>query len=80
MKTEHTIDWDSTIFLDSDSHWRRRKIKEALFIDSLNPQKQMSDIVMNLEKGLEISDCWKEFNPDIRKIFCKKVPGKISKI
>jgi len=80
MKTEHTIDWDSTIFLDSDSHWRRRKIKEALFIDSLNPQKQISDIVMNLEKGLEISDCWKEFNPDIRKIFCKKVPGKISKI
>ena len=65
VKTEHLIDWESTFFLDSDSYWTRRKIKEALFIDCLNPQKQISDAIMNLEKGLEISDCWKEFNADI---------------
>jgi len=34
---------------------------------------------MNLEKGLVISDCWKEFHADIRKLFRKKLPGKISK-
>ena len=44
---------------------RRRKIKEALFIDCLNPQNQISDSIMNLEKGLEISACWKEFNPTV---------------
>ena len=59
MKTEHMIDWNSAIFLGSDCHLRRRKIKEALFINSLNPQKQMWNIVMNLEKRLEISACWK---------------------
>ena len=53
----------------------REKIKEALFIDCLNPQKQISNALMNLEKGLDIPDCWKEFNSDIRKIFFKKVPS-----
>ena len=79
VKTEHLIDWESAFFLDTDSHWRRRKIKEALFIDCLNLQKQISDAIMNLEKGLEISDCWKEFNADIRKLLRKKLPGKVSK-
>ena len=75
VKTDHEIDWESAKFLDSDPHWRKRKIKEALFIDCLNPQKQISNALMNLEKGLDIPDCWKEFNSDIRKIFFKKVPG-----
>ena len=35
----------------------------------------ISDAIMNLEKGLEIPDCWKEFNSHIRKIFFKKVPA-----
>jgi len=67
MQTGHEIDWENRKFLDTESHWRRRKIKEALFIDCLNPQNQISDSIMNLEKGLEISACWKEFNPDFRK-------------
>ena len=75
VKTDHEIDWESAKFLDSDPHWRKRKIKEALFIDCLNPQKQISNALMNLEKGLDIPDCWKEFNSDIRKIFFKKVPS-----
>ena len=64
------------IFLDSDPHWRKQKIKEAIFIDCLimNPNVEISpnSKVMNLEKGIEISNCWKEFNGEIRKIFSKK--------
>ena len=78
MQTDHEIDWENRKFLDTESHWRsrRRKVKEALFIDCLNPQNQISDSIMNLEKGLEISACWKEFNPDIRKFFFNIVPVK----
>ena len=76
METNHEIDWENRKFLDSESHWRRRKIKEALFIDCLNPQKEVTDSIMNLEKGLEISECWKEFNQDIRKVLFKIVPIK----
>ena len=77
--TKHKIDWGSRIFLESDTHWRKRKIKESLFIDCLNPGKDItSKSIMNLEKGREISDCWKEFNPEIRKIFSKKIPGKLA--
>ena len=77
--TKHKIDWVSRIFLESDTHWRKRKIKESLFIDCLNPGKDItSKSIMNLEKGREISDCWKEFNPEIRKIFSKKIPGKLA--
>ena len=63
-KTKHQIDWENTIFLDSETNWRRRKIKEALYIDSLNPGKQISNKIMNLEKGFDISGCWKEFSSD----------------
>ena len=59
-KTNHEIHWENMKFLDSDPHWRKRKIKEALFIDCLNPQKHISGAIMNLEKGLDIPDCWKE--------------------
>ena len=46
-KTNHEIDWENMKFLDSEPHWRKRKIKEALFIDCLNPQKQISDAIYN---------------------------------
>ena len=74
-KTKHQIDWENTIFLDSETHWRRRKIKEALYIDSLNPGKQISNNIMNLEKGFDISGCWKEFSSDIRKKLSSKIPN-----
>ena len=71
---KYTIDWDNQIFLDFESHWRKRKIKEALFIDSINPGKDiLPNKLMNIEKGIEISSCWKEFNPHTRKIFFKKI-------
>ena len=73
----HEIDWENRVFLDFESHWRRRKIKEALFIDCLNPSTNISPSgLMNLEKGIEISSCWKEFNPHVRKIFFQKIPTK----
>ena len=78
VNTDHEIDWVNWKFLDTEPHWRKRKIKAALYIDCLNPQKEISDMIMNLEKGLNIPDCWKEFNADIRKIFFKKVPRKRS--
>ena len=74
METNREIDWENRKFLDSESHWRSRKIKEALFINCLNPQKEVTGNIMNLEKGLKIADCWKEFNQDIRKVFNKIVP------
>ena len=72
---KHTIDWKNRVFLDFEPHWRKRKIKEALFIDCLNPGvTMMPHTLMNLEKGIEIASCWKEFNPHIRKIPSKKYP------
>ena len=73
-KTKHEINWENTIFLDSEMHWRRRKIKEALYIDSLNPGKQISNNIMNLEKGFDLSGCCKEFGPEIRKKLSSKIP------
>ena len=73
---KHTIDWDNQIFLDFESHWRKRKIKEALFIDSINPGSDiLPNKLMNLEKGIGISSCWEEFNLLVRRIFSKKIQG-----
>ena len=47
--------------------WKKRKIKEALIINAMEPTQ-----IMNLEKGMEINQCWNEFNPNIRNIVQKK--------
>ena len=53
---KHMIDWENRVFLDFEPHWRKRKIKEAIFIDCLNPGNTISpNILMNLEKGIEIA-------------------------
>ena len=61
------------VFIDLDSRWRKRKIKEAIFIDCLNLNFEISSNSKkkNLEKGIEISNCWKEVNGEIRKILLK---------
>jgi len=52
---KHTIDWENRVFLDFEPHWRKRKIKEALFIDCLNPGvTMMPHMLMNLEKELKL--------------------------
>ena len=73
METNHDIDWENRWFLDFESHWRRRKIKDASFINCLNPQQEVTGNIMNLGKGLENAECWKEFDQDIRKVFNKIV-------
>ena len=46
----------------------------TIFIDCLNPGNTISpNILMNLEKGIEIASCWKEFNPPkLRNYFLRK--------
>ena len=34
---KHIIDWENRVFLDFEPHWRKRKIKGAIFIDCINP-------------------------------------------
>ena len=63
-------------FLNSEWHWRSRKIIEALLFDCLSPQNQVSERIMNLEKGLEIVACWKEFKPEIQHFSFNIVPVK----
>ena len=62
---KHKIDWESIYFIDSEKHWLKRKIKESLYINALNPKEELCSI-MNLEKGLSIHNCWKYFNDEIK--------------
>ena len=71
------IDWNNRNFLEIDNDWRRRKIKEALYIDSINRQMEINPRkLMNPEKGTDISDCWKEFYHHIRQTFETKTSQK----
>ena len=47
--------WDEAQFLDADRHWKRRKIKESLYINA-HKAKQGSSL-MNLEKGARVDPC-----------------------
>ena len=63
---KHKIAWEQAIFIDRDSHYMRRKIKESIYINALDPSEKPTKI-MNLEKGVKIGSCWNEFNSEIRK-------------
>jgi len=63
----HSIKWQEVSYLEREEDWKKRKIKEALYINAMNPKE-----LMNLEKGFEINQCWNEFNPQIRNIALKK--------
>ena len=63
---KHKIAWEEAIFIDRDSHYMRRKIKESIYINALDPSERPTKI-MNLEKGVKIGSCWNEFNSDICK-------------
>ena len=63
---KHKIAWEKVIFVDRDSHYMRRKIKESIYINALDPPERPKKI-MNLEKGVKIGSCWNEFNHEIRK-------------
>jgi hypothetical protein len=67
----HKIDWDKTRFLDRESHFMRRKIKESVYINACDPSDKPV-VLMNLEKGYKINTCWNEFNADIKVSMSKK--------
>ena len=62
------------MFLDREKHWRGRKIKEALFINSQNPARVIDQKkILNLEKGFNLDPIWSGFNESFREIVSKKV-------
>ena len=64
---EHKINWEKITFLDKEDNWKGRKIKEALYINAVNPSVTMDPSrVMNLEKGFELDAIWSEFNSVFR--------------
>ena len=64
---DHSIQWQEVSYLENEEDWKKRKIKEALYINAMDSKE-----IMNLEKGFEINPCWNEFNPHIRNIAQKK--------
>jgi len=70
----HSINWDGAVFLDRERHWRRRKIKEALFINAQNSAKEVHHKkILNLEKGITLDPVWAEFNETFREIMSRKM-------
>jgi hypothetical protein len=68
----HRIDWEHVCILDRDDHWQKRKLKESIIIEALNPSAAMKD-VMNLEKGRKTDPNWMVFNQNIREEVNKKL-------
>ena len=64
---KHKIAWDDAVFIDREPHFMRRKIKESIYINALDPSEKHSKI-MNLEKGIATNPCWNEFKSEVRKM------------
>jgi GIY-YIG catalytic domain len=60
----HKVLWDKTSIIDAERNWDNRNIKEALFINAMDPFRK-NNVLMNLEKGWEINPIWNVFNPSI---------------
>ena len=70
----HKIDWESAVFVDYEKNWKRRKIKEAIYINAINPTKAIRKKgILNLEKGYDLDAIWSEFNGVLRNSIAKKV-------
>ena len=62
--------------LVKEDNWKGRKIKQAIYINSLNPTARIHPSkLMNLEKGFELDRIWSEFNPIFRDLVQKKKIG-----
>ena len=60
--------------MDKEDNWKGRKIKEAIYMNSLNPTARIDPSkLMNLEKGFELDPIWSEFNPVFRDLVQKKI-------
>ena len=70
----HQIEWGKCVFLDKEKNWRRRKIKEAIYINAINPTESMvHQDILNLEKGYDFDPIWGGFNQDFRGIIEKRI-------
>ena len=70
----HKINWDKALYLDYEKNWKRRKIKEAIYINAINPTNTMSKKdILNLEKGYELDAVWSEFDEVHRQGIAKKI-------
>ena len=49
LETRHTIAWDEVKILAYESHWRKRKIKEGIFI-----ARTRHDLLMNTKPGITV--------------------------
>ena len=84
---KHKINWTNRTFLAVEKDWKLRRIKESIFLNSLNPSTEIdASKLMNPEKGMEMAECWKEFNPIVRDLLKKatskstpKSPKKVQK-
>ena len=69
---KHKINWTNRTFLAVEKDWKLRRIKESIFLNSLNPSTEIdASKLMNPEKGMEMAECWKEFNPIVRDLLKK---------
>ena len=51
-----------------------KKIKEAVYINALNPTESMvQQGILSLEKGYEFDPIWSGLNPDIKNAVKKKI-------
>ena len=55
LKTGHSIAWDKAKITDRETHWQRRRVKEAIRI-------QRSQVRMNLDQGIVLHQAWRRFN------------------
>ena len=70
----HEIEWGKCVYLDREKNWRRRKIKESIYINAINPTESMvHQEILNLEKGYDFDPIWSGFNQDFRSIIEKKI-------
>ena len=60
---DHEIDWEKKVILDKEIHFEKRKIKEAIYINTFD-----NGTLMNPDKGIPINQCWTEFFPFITEV------------
>ena len=66
---QHEIDWDTFKVLDIEKHWKKRKLKEAVYINALTGG---GSLVLNIEKGYRIDSCWNSIWSIVRKHLAEK--------
>ena len=70
----YKIEWGNCVYLDREKNWRRRKIKESIYINAINPTDSMvHQKFLNLEKGYDFDLIWSGFNQDFRGIIEKRI-------